>query len=104
MKHKANHPEDASLRALVRESRSAPGLPPGFQTAVWRRIENAAASQTHWLDALAGWLFRPRLAIAGLAAVMLLGVASGAFTTMRAERLNAPARYAASVDPFQKQP
>ena len=105
MKHEANHPENASLRALVRESRPAPGLPPGFQTAVWRRIENAAAaSQTHWLDALAGWLFRPRLAVAGLAAVMLLGVASGAFTTMRAERLNAPARYAASVDPFQKQP
>lgn len=105
MKHESEHPRDAKLRALVRESRLTADLPPGFQNAVWKRLErNELAPQSHWLDALAGWLFRPRFAAASLAAVMLLGVASGTFTGARAERGNSQARYVVSVDPFQKQP
>lgn len=97
--------EDTKLRALVHEGRSAPDLPPGFQNAVWKRIERTdTAPQSHWLDALAGWLFRPRFAAASLAAVMLLGIASGVFTGTRAGRLDAQSHYVASVDPFQKQP
>ena len=105
MNHDNKTPEDAILGALVRKGRAAPDLPPGFQNAVWRRIEQTdAAPQHHWLDALAAWLFRPHLAAASLAAVMLLGVVSGVVTNARAGRLDAQALYVASVDPFQKQP
>ena len=105
MKHENKTPEDAKLRALVREGRSAPDLPPGFQNAVWKRIERTEATpQSHWLEALAGWLFRPRFAAASLAAVMLLGIVSGVFTSARAGQVGSQARYVASVDPFQKQP
>jgi hypothetical protein len=105
MNHENKTPEDAKLRALVREGRPVSGLPPGFQNAVWRRIERKeTAPQSRWLDALAGWLFRPRFAAASLAAVMLLGGASGALTQARIARLDAQSRYVAAVDPFQKQP
>ncbi len=105
MNHENKTPEDAKLRALVREGRSAPELPPGFQNAVRQPIERTeAAPHPHWLDALAGWLFRPRFAATSRAAVMLRGIASGVFTNARAERFDAQARYVASVDPFQKQP
>lgn len=104
MNPESKHPDDAKLRALVRESRSAPELPPGFQNAVWKRIERTeAATQSHWLAMLAGWMFRPRFAAASLAAVMLLGLALGTFTSARAERADSQARYIASVNPFQKQ-
>lgn len=105
MNHKQKNAEDASLRALLREGRTAPTLPPGFQNAVWQRLERTnAAPESRWLDALAGWLFRPRFAVACLAAVMLLGVTSGVAASARAERLDGQVRYVVSVDPFQKQP
>ena len=105
MNHENKTSEDAKLRALVREGRSAPDLPPGFNPAVWKRIERTEAAQpSHWLDALAGWLFRPRFAAASLVAIMLLGIASGVFTSGRAEPDGSQARYVTSVDPFQKQP
>ena len=105
MNHESKTPEDARLGALAREGRLSPGLPPGFQNAVWWRIEQTeTAPKPHWLDALAGWLFQPRFAAASLAVAMLLGIASGVSTNAHVERLNAQARYVASVDPFQKQP
>ena len=99
------HPEDAKLRALLSESRENPGLPPGFQQSVWRRIERAEAHPApHWLETLAARLLRPRLALAGFAAVMLLGAVLGANAGGEQAARTAQFRYVTAVDPFQKAP
>lgn len=97
-------PEDATLRALLRESRVEAELPPGFQDAVWRRIERTEAPApalraAGWLDALAGWFLRPRRALATAAVVLVLGFSLGiARGTGQANDL-AKARYLDSVNP-----
>ena len=99
MKMNSQTPDDAKLRALLRESRLAPELPPGFQDAVWRRLERAAAPAANWLDALAAWFLRPRLAFATAAAMLLLGISLGiAQGASHADEL-AKARYLDSVSP-----
>ena len=92
-------PDDAKLRALLRESRLAPELPPRFQDAVWRRLERAEAPAANWLDALAAWFLRPRLAFATATAMLLLGISLGiAQGASHADEL-AKARYLDSVSP-----
>jgi hypothetical protein len=99
MKMNSQTPDDAKLRALLRESRLAPELPPGFQDAVWRRLERAEAPAANWLDALAAWFLRPRLAFATAAAMLLLGISLGiAQGASHADEL-AKARYLDSVSP-----
>src|ERR1035441_821929 len=75
-------PDDKRLRALLRESRVDPELPPGFENAVWRRIERAerttpAQPAADWLDALVAWFLRPRRAFATAAVVLVLGLSLG---------------------------
>jgi len=98
---KANNqtPDDVNLHTLLRESRLAPELPPGFQDAVWRRIERAETPAADWLDALAAWFLRPRRAFATAAAILLLGLSLGlAQGASRADE-RAKARYLDSVVP-----
>jgi hypothetical protein len=99
MKTNSQLPDDAQLRALLRESRPTPELPPGFENAVWRRIERAEAPAADWLDALASWFLRPRRAFATAAAMLLLGLSLG--IAQGASRANdlARARYLDSVSP-----
>src|ERR1035441_5028846 len=75
-------PDEAKLRALLRESRPAPDLPPGFQDAVWRRIERteapaAARPAADWLNHLAAWFLRPGRAFATAAVMLVLGLSLG---------------------------
>jgi hypothetical protein len=99
MKTNSQSPDNAKLRALLRESRLAPELPPGFQDAVWRRIERAETPAANWLDSLVAWFLRPRLALATAAAMLLLGVSLGiAQGASHADEL-AKARYLNSVSP-----
>ena len=99
MKMNSQTPDDAKLRALLRESRLAPELPPGFQDAVWRRLERAQTPSANWLDALAAWFLRPRLAFATATAMLLLGISLGiAQGASHADEL-AKARYLDSVSP-----
>jgi hypothetical protein len=95
--------DDTALRRLLRRSRVAPALPPRFQEGVWRRIETAAANRDavarHWLDAVVNWLLRPKLALAGAAALMLLGAWMGVHEGAQGARQAAQARYVASVAP-----
>ena len=99
MKMNSQTPDDAKLRTLLRESRLAPELPPGFQDAVWRRLERAQTPAANWLDALAAWFLRPRLAFATAAAMLLLGISLGiAQGASHADEL-AKARYLDSVSP-----
>jgi hypothetical protein len=92
-------PDDAKLRALLRESRLAPDLPPAFQDAVWRRIERADTPTADWLDALVAWLLRPRRAFATAAAMLLLGLSLGIAQGAAQANDLAKARYLDSISP-----
>jgi hypothetical protein len=99
MKEDKQEPGDAKLSTLLRSARPAAELPPGFQNAVWRRIEKGAEPSVGVLERLAQWFLTPRLATAGLAAVVLLAAGAGAVRGMRAGEREARDRYVASVDP-----
>ena len=97
-------PDDARLRVLLRESRPEPELPPGFQNAVWRRIERAelpapAPPAADWLEAFAAWFLRPRRAFATAAVVLLLGLSLGIARGASHATDLAKARYLDSVSP-----
>ena len=101
MNENLNSPEDASLRALLREAKPVPALPPRFQQNVWRRIEDAdaPAKSDSWLDVLAGLILQPRLAIAAAVALILAGAVLGTYAGTHAARQDAQARYVAAVAP-----
>jgi hypothetical protein len=92
-------PDDGGLRALLRESRVAPELPPGFQDAVWRRIERGEAPAADWLDALAAWFLGPRRALAMAAVMLVLGLSLGIARGASHATDLAKARYLDSVSP-----
>jgi hypothetical protein len=93
-------PDDARLGALLRDSSNPPALPPRFQENVWRRIEQAETKpDAHWLDILAGWLVRPRLAFAVATLLVLMGVGMGWNNGEQQVRNEAQARYLAAVAP-----
>jgi hypothetical protein len=104
MNHEFQKPDDGKLRAILRESRPAPALPPRFQEAVWRRIERAEApaeppATLSWLDLVVERLLRPRLALAGLSLLLLAGVITGVLSNVSPDRQAAQARYLAAVAP-----
>ncbi|HEY5043244.1 MAG TPA: hypothetical protein VIK53_14725 [Verrucomicrobiae bacterium] len=95
------HPDDPQISALLREARVSPALPPRFQQNVWRRIENAEAParSASWLDALAAWVLRPRLAFATAAVLLFAGILLGVREGSQSARHEAQARYLAEVAP-----
>ena len=99
MKENLILPEDEPLRALLRGSRSAPSLPPRFEENVWRRIEQAESADASWLDAVARWLMRPRLALAAVAVVAVVGIGTGWRDGHQLAHQDAQARYLAVVAP-----
>jgi len=99
MKENCILPEDETLRALLREARPAPSLPPRFEENVWRRIERAEAADASWLDVVARWLMRPRLALAAVAVVAILGLGLGWQDGYQLARHDAQIRYLAAVAP-----
>jgi hypothetical protein len=104
MKTNNQPPDDARLRALLRESRVEPELPPGFQNAVWRRIERAEKSMpgrptADWLDALAAWFLRPRRALATAAVMLVLGLSLGIVRGANSANDLAKERYLDAVSP-----
>ena len=97
-------PDDARLGSLLCEACATPALPPCFQENVWRRIEsaearNVPAPDSNWLDALVGWLLRPKLAFAVAAVLVLTGVGLGWNNGEHLARQDALARYLAAVAP-----
>ena len=98
-----NH-NDAPLSTLLRAARPTPSLPPRFQENVWRRVEQAEASGAvmesgRWLNAVANWLVRPRLAFAVATMLVLVGVGLGLNHGVQQARADAQARYVAAVAP-----
>lgn len=105
MNNEPDNTDEARLRSLLREARPAPPLPPRFREAVWRRIEHedagtSAAAPLAWMDALAEWLLRPRLAWAAISATLLAGVILGVSAGMSAAKREAQFRYVAAVSPL----
>ena len=84
---KTNEPgnHDEALRKVLKEWRTNAALPPGFQEAVWRRIERAdsAPAQTApsvWTviaHCIGTVLPRPALATAYVAVLLAVGVTAG---------------------------
>lgn len=100
---------DPRLSALLREARPVADLPPGFQGAVWRRIEHSElreelAPQARWLDQVVTWLLRPRLAFAGALALVVIGAGLGARRGIDLSTQAAQARYVAAVSPLTAVP
>jgi len=98
------NPDEARLGELLREARAAPSLPPRFQHNVWQRTEstearNFAVDARNWLDALVGWLLRPRPALAVAAVLVATGVGLGWSRGEQLARQDAQARYLATVAP-----
>jgi len=96
--------DDAKFRALLHAARPSPSLPPRFQEAVWRRIEEAEApaqstSRVTWLDTLAALVLRPRFAFATVSALVLAGILLGTYNGSQVARQDAQARYLAAVAP-----
>ena len=103
--------EDETLRALLKEWKATPGLPPGFQDQVWRRIERAEAQPiiavplwTVWTNWIAAVLPRPALATAYVAVFLAIGATFGWVQARHeTERVSGDlsAQYVRSVDPYQ---
>jgi hypothetical protein len=77
---------------------------PGFQNAVWRRIERAETPaailpSTVWLDRLASWFLRPGRAFATTAALLVIGISLGIAQGASHARDLAKERYLDSVSP-----
>ena len=105
MNSKTPAPEEVRLSSILRAARPAPTLPPGFQDAVWRRLERAEAhphnfSLAVWLDNAVTMLLRPRLALAGALALLLMGMAIGVVQGESLANQRAKQQYLASVSPL----
>jgi hypothetical protein len=98
-----NEIEDPRLGEMLRQSRPAPDLPPGFENSVWRRIEAAEAKsgERTWAEALTAWLLRPRLALASAILLVLAGASLGAAQGSRAGDELAKERYLNAVSPLE---
>ena len=77
-----NHIEQR-LSSVLREARPEPDLAPRFQEGVWHRIETTelvSIRAVSWLNQFVSRLLRPRIAVAGAIAVLLVGGAFGVIT------------------------
>lgn len=103
--------EDERLRALLKEWKAKPALPPSFQEQVWRRIERAEAQPvisvtlwTVWTNWIAAVLPRPALATAYLALLLASGATVGwAQARQETGRVSGDlsTKYVRLVDPYQ---
>lgn len=92
-------PGDAQLSALLRAERASAELPPGFGQQVWRRIELSERRESAILEWLARMLLTPRVAMAGLALVVVLAGGLGAARGVQTGHREARDKYLAAVDP-----
>ena len=106
-----NH--DDALHKVLKEWRTDASLPPRFQEAVWRRIEQAERTQTttatpsvwavvaNWIETV---LPRPAIAASCLVALVAIGATAG-WSQARHETKRVgdqlSVSYIRSVDPYQ---
>lgn len=97
--------KEDSLSGILRAARPEYSLPAGFPGAVWRRIRQTPSSPVtsspSWLERLAEWWLRPRLALLLAALMVGLGIVAGVIEGATAARLQARERYLTSVAPTE---
>ncbi|ODU25146.1 MAG: hypothetical protein ABS95_00970 [Verrucomicrobia bacterium SCN 57-15] len=109
MKPNQKPESDEQLSKLLREWQPATSLPPRFQEAVWRRIEQTEATAklsfwhvvTHWVD---NTFRRPALAVSYVAVLLVLGLSAGylqARDTSSRTLAQMRTAYVQSIDPYQ---
>jgi hypothetical protein len=100
---------DKALHKMLQEWRTEASLPPGFQEAVWRRIERVQARAAHsvWA-AICHWIEtvmpRPALAVSYVAMLLTIGVTAGWAQAHKASSLikdELGQRYVRELDPYQ---
>ena len=99
--------DDAALGRLLKQWEVPEAPPPGFSREVWRRIDRATRPQPlpgprYWARFL-NILSHPRVAVGGLALIVLVGTGAGVLKGQaRAEQLTdaLQGRYVQSIDPF----
>ena len=99
--------DDADLRRILHEAHPPVELPPGFQRAVWRRIEAAgreSATGGSWLESLLAKLLRPAFAMAAITVLAIAGAGVGTRAAQSELNDQARARYVSSVSPFHRVP
>lgn len=100
-----SEPDDERLSKLLHKVRLAPPLPPRFQESVWRRIEksespaNLPPSPLAWLERWVTRLLLPRVAMAGLTCLLVVGGLTGVATSANSAKQRAQERYLAAVAP-----
>jgi hypothetical protein len=94
----ANDPE---LSALLRQARVAPGLPPRFQSNVWRRIRDneLTVPRESWFESLANLVLRPRFAVVAASALLLAGIMAGTWEGRQLAKHEAQINYLTAVAP-----
>lgn len=93
---------DLRLRQLLRASYPAPPLPPGFRESVWRRVELAETNReltASWLEGVAAWILRPRLALASGIILLVLGASLGLKDGSALTHQSMQERYLTAVSP-----
>lgn len=98
----SNPAADERLHAALRDARPGASLPSNFQAQVWQRIAKAEAVSVRpapggWLEQLAGWLLRPRFAVAVATLALLAGAVIGSLDGVAQAKQAAQARYVATV-------
>ncbi len=100
---------EQALHKVLQEWRAQASLPPGFQEAVWRRIERAQAPAatsvwvaiSHWIEAV---LSRPALAVSYLGLLLVVGGTVGwaqAHEASARVKDDLGQRYVRELDPYQ---
>ena len=106
--------DDPPLRALLKEWKPQPSLPPRFHEQVWQRIkraETAPAPSVSLTTVFANWIAtmlpRPALATAYVTVLLVIGAGVG-WNQARHETARVTsdlsARYVQAVDPYQAIP
>jgi hypothetical protein len=93
---------DSEFDDLLRTTRGPNLLPSSFRQDVWQRIDNSAAVDSSSgiirMEPIAARIARPWAAVAGIAAMVSMGLWLGALTAPGSQ--DAEIRYAASISPF----
>jgi len=100
---------DRALDAVLKEWGVQAAVPPRFQENVWKRIARADLKPTpgiwaYLMNLMESALPRPKVAYSFLAALVLLGTATGSLVAQKQNhRLEASlgSRYLQTIDPFQ---
>jgi len=104
MNDRQDQANDVQLKRILRDARPEPRLPPRFAESVWHRIERAEVESRSsegwpWLLPWLSWMLRPKWALTGAMAIMLLGALVGLMHGAGDAHQAARDRYVASVAP-----